>query len=134
MATAPLAWLRSITSVSTVGYTRHWALWTVAATERGLVILESGGRQAAARQPPGSRRPATETCRTSSSVDAYGRRLAVTSQPTRFPFLLTSQDCKRRSTSVFHVMPSACMKFDVFCLRQDPLPCSSLAKGKGRRA
>jgi hypothetical protein len=48
MATAPLAWLRSITSVSTVGYTRHWALWTVAATERGLVILESGGRHAAA--------------------------------------------------------------------------------------
>jgi hypothetical protein len=46
MATAPLAWLRSITSVSTVGYTRHWALWTVAATERGLVILESGGRGA----------------------------------------------------------------------------------------
>jgi hypothetical protein len=51
MATAPLAWLRSITSVSTVGYTRHWALWTVAATERGLVILESGGRRAAATQP-----------------------------------------------------------------------------------
>jgi hypothetical protein len=43
MATARLAWPRSITSVSTVGYTRHWALWTVAATERELVILESGG-------------------------------------------------------------------------------------------
>jgi hypothetical protein len=38
----------------------------------------------------------------------------VTSQPTRFPFLLTSQDCKRRSTSVFHVMPSACMMFFVY--------------------
>jgi hypothetical protein len=54
MATAPLAWPRSIASVSTVGYTRHRALWTVAATERGLVILESGGRAAAARQLPGS--------------------------------------------------------------------------------
>ena len=49
MATARLAWPRSITSVSTVGYTRRWALWTVAATEQGLVILESGG----CRQPPG---------------------------------------------------------------------------------
>jgi hypothetical protein len=48
MATAHLAWPRSIASVSTVGYTRHRALWTVAATERGLVILESGGRDAAA--------------------------------------------------------------------------------------
>jgi hypothetical protein len=47
MATARLAWPRSIASVSTVGYTRHWALWTVAATERGLVILESGGCRAA---------------------------------------------------------------------------------------
>jgi hypothetical protein len=52
MATACLAWPRSIASVSTVGYTRHWALWTVAATERGLVILESGGCQAAAEPPP----------------------------------------------------------------------------------
>ena len=48
MATARLAWPRSITSVSTVGYTRRWALWTVAATERGLVILESGGCLASA--------------------------------------------------------------------------------------
>jgi hypothetical protein len=71
MATAPLAWLRSITSVSTVGYTRHWALWTVAATERGLVILESGGRRAAAGLPPSSVIPETMEDKMAGELQIY---------------------------------------------------------------
>jgi hypothetical protein len=67
MATARLAWPRSIASVSTVGYTRHRALWTVAATERGLVILESGGCHAAAGEG------GSHSCdRSSSNEEDYG--------------------------------------------------------------